>query len=874
MREPAGMGLKIMGSTALLTEATRFCRRHTLWVVLAAMVLAGFSLTHAAHHLGVSTNTDELFSPSLPWRQRQVAYEKNFPQNQDLLVAVVDGSIPEEAEATADALTKALSEDKEHFLSVQQPGALPYFQKEGLLFLDQKSLSSLLDQTIDAQPFLGQLTADPSARGLFAALSLVAMGVSRGEANLQPFMPALQGFDDALRQAAEGHPKPLSWENLLAGPLAQQAGQYRFVLAQPRLDYDALEPGGAATAVLRHIAAGLEFVRTGHAHVRITGPVALADEEFSTVAHGMVEGTLISIALITLWLFLALRSWRLILPVLATLMLGLTLTIGFASVAVGTLNLVSVAFAILFVGIAVDFAIQYCVRFREVRHEIADPAISLPETTRRVGGQILVAAAATAAGFLAFVPTSFEGVAELGLIAGVGMVIAFLCTMTFLPAMLSLFHPRAEGREIGFAVGIPLDRTLLRWRRPVLLVFALIAASGIALLSRLTFDSDPLHTKNPNTEAMRTLYGMMGDPMTNPYSADILVANREQAEALAKKLEKLPTVAEVLTLSSFVPDNQDEKLALVADAASLLGPTLTPHTPPSSVTPEQIRLAISAALGQIRPALAKLPANHPLAGIAAALDRLSHASDETLLAANAALVRFLPMQLERLRTALSAEKVSVKDIPPALAKDWQLPDGRVRVQAMTSPKASDSAGLHRFAAEVLAVAPDASGSAIVIVETAQTIVTAFRHAAMGAIAAIMVILALALRRVLDAALVMSALLLSALMTVVVISLLPMALNFANIIALPLLLGVGVSFNIYFVMNWRAGVSGFLATATARAVIFSALTTATAFGSLALSEHPGTASMGNLLMISLGCTLVASLIYIPALLSGLRRRGQA
>jgi len=154
------------------------------------------------------------------------------------------------------------------------------------------------------------------------------------------------------------------------------------------------------------------------------------------------------------------------------------------------------------------------------------------------------------------------------------------------------------------------------------------------------------------------------------------------------------------------------------------------------------------------------------------------------------------------------------------------------------------------------------------VATADTIVGAFREAAIGAIVAIAVILLVALRRVLDMALVLAPLLLSALMTVIVIVLLPLPINFANIIALPLLLGVGVSFNIYFVMNWRAGRTRMLGSATARAVMFSALTTGSAFGALALSGHPGTASMGELLLISLACTLVSSLLFIPALLSAL------
>ena len=215
-------------------------------------------------------------------------------------------------------------------------------------------------------------------------------------------------------------------------------------------------------------------------------------------------------------------------PILLTLGLGLMLTLLFAAAAVGTLNLVSVGFGILFVGIAVDFAIQFCVRYREMRLPLPDPARAMAETGRRVGGQILVAAAATAAGFLAFVPTDFRGVAELGLIAGVGMLIAFFCTMT-VPAGRD--HPlpaRAErAAEIGFPWAAPLDdrgptpphpRSARRVRR----------AGGPRRLSccpRLSFDSDPLHTKNPNTEAMRTLYDLMDSPLTNPFTIDILAPN-------------------------------------------------------------------------------------------------------------------------------------------------------------------------------------------------------------------------------------------------------------------------------------------------------------------------------------------------------------
>ena len=850
-------------------------RRHAWMVVLAGILLAAGSGFYASHHLGVNTDTDQMFSASLPWRQRAMAMDRAFPQFQGLLVAVIDAKVPEEAEETARDLTRALAADHTDFTMVSQPGSSPYLAKEGLLFLSTPDLTNLLNRTIDAQPFLGTLSADPTSRGLFSALGLLGQGVTHGDADLAPYADELRAFHTSMAAAISGHPQPLSWQNMLSSGLSDLGGKYQFVLAKPRLDFHSVEPGATATAAIRAAAGKLPFVESGAAHVRITGPVALADAQFATVAEGTVIGLIGSVVLITLWLFLAVRSWRLIVPILMTLGLGLTLTLLFAATAIGTLNLVSVGFGVLFVGIAVDFSLQFAVRFREARHDAGDVAEALRLTARRAGSAILVAAFATAAGFLAFVPTAFSGVAELGLIAGTGMLIALLCTMTFLPAAITICRARDERAEVGFAWGGRADTLLTRWHRPILMGFTALVVLALALAPRLTFDSDPLDTQSPNTEAMRTLRDLMNQPLSNPYSIDILAQNVGQARLLAARLRQLPTVSKVLTIDSFVPEDQSAKLALVADAADILTPSLLPPTNARPATPAEIRTAAQSALAKIDPALHLLPKNDPLNAVAGDLDAIAHAPDSTVRAVDGALTRFLPLELDRLRTALGAAPANVSSVPRDIAQDWLLPDGQARVEVLPVAAARNSQGLHRFVAEVTHVAPDAGGTAVTVVATSDTIVGAFRSAAVAALFAIAVILLVALRRLRDAALVLAPLLLSAALTVLVMVLLPLPLNYANIIALPLLLGVGVSFNIYFVMNWRAGRRQMLASATTRAVAFSALTTGTAFGSLALSEHPGTASMGALLLTSLGCTLVASLVFVPALLAAvaqMRDRG--
>ena len=582
---------------------------------------------------------------------------------------------------------------------------------------------------------------------------------------------------------------------------------------------------------------------------------------------------MISVLLIILWLVLAVRRVRYIVAILLTLVLGLLLTTLFAAIAIGTLNLISVAFAVLFVGLAVDFAIQIAVRYRDERRLSPHAEVALEQTLRKTGTSVLLAAVAIAAGFFAFVPTSFAGVAELGLIAGVGMLIAFACTITFLPALITLFHLPAERGEIGFGWLAPADMFLWRKRRSVVGVFTVLGIIGIILIPRINFDSDPLDTQDPHSEAMQTLRSLLTNPVTNPYSADILTASPQAAAALADKLGKLPLVDHALSLASFVPDDQQAKLDAISDTEQLLAPTLSPG-PAAPVTASDIRMALATTRHAIEKARPKLPSGSPLLTIGNDLAKLSTETDAQLMAANAALTEFLPQQLANLQLSLSAQPVTLASLPKALTVNWLTPDGQALVQVLPKASAMNSRGLRAFVKEVTAVAPDAGGSAVTVIASANTIIGAFREAAALALIAIAAILFAFLRRPWHVLLIMAPLVLSSILTVLFIVLLPLPLNFANIIALPLLQGVGVSFNLYFVMNWRLGERSFLAAPTARAILFSALTTGTAFGSLAFSHHPGTASMGLLLLISLACTLVATFVFEPALLYLIRAPASA
>lgn len=842
-------------------------QRRAWFVVLIAVVIAVSGLGYSTRHLSLDSDTDHLFAASLPWRQSQIADEKNFPQFDRVIVAVVRAKTPEEATETAQALNVALNADKVNFIDSVYPANAKFYTDNGLLLLPVSKLAKLLNSIIAAQPFLGQLAADPSARGLFTGITLIAQGVQRGQANLTPYNSSLAAVAQNLQAAAAGKPVPLSWQGLISGNLG---GGVEFVLAHPVLNQQSIQPGGAATKALVKIAATLPDVKAGRATVNYTGQIPLSDEQFASLTNGLVVGGIISVALIALWLFLALRSWRLIIPILLTLVLGLILTISFAAIAISVLNLISVAFAILFIGLAVDFGIQFSVRLRDVRHSVGNLALAIRETARLAGGQIALAATATACGFLAFAPTQFTGVAELGIIAGTGMGIAFLCTVTFLPALLWLFAPRPEFFPIGLPMGAQADSFIFRYRHAILFIFGILAISGAVASMTVGFDANPLDTKDPHTESMRTLKGLLNDPATNPFYADVLTPNLDAAISMAAKLSALPEVSSVISGATFVPANQNVKLAMLSQAQTILAPTIqttniTQSGGGASVTPGDIRISMSMARDAIVKAGPQLPANSPLLSIEDALNKLMTENDAQIMAMNGAITRFLPAELARLNNSLNAKPITEANLPPEIARNWFLPDGQVRVEALPTVAAQKTKGLKKFVKAVLSVAPNAGGPAIWTIDTAQTILYSFREAALLAASAIAIILFIVFRNFRDTLLVLSTLALSALFTALFAKIDGLQINYANIIALPLLLGVGVSFNVYFVMNFRAGMRRFLHSATAHAVLFSALTTGTAFGTLAASHDRGTSSMGVLLLLSLLAVLISTFLYLPALL---------
>jgi hopanoid biosynthesis associated RND transporter like protein HpnN len=836
---------------------------------VASLTLA--ALAFIAQNFAMTADTSQLISQRLEWRQRELAFEAAFPQFNNLTMVVVDGATPELADDAARRLAAALKERQDLFQSVRWPDGGPFFEREGLLFLPSKDVEKATSGLVRAAPLLTRLTADPSLRGALVVLTDILQGLKQGEVSLQDIEPTLTGFSKTFEDAVAGRPAFFSWRTFFSGEKSPDLREIRHVLlVQPVMDYAALEPGAAASDAIRNIAQSLGLDAAHGVTVRLTGAVPLADEEFASLAQDahLVLGAMLAALFGILWL--AVRSVRVVLAVTATTLIGLVLTAAAGLLVTGRFNLLSMAFIPLFVGLGVDFSIQFSVRALASRLVQPNRAAALAETGASIGRPLALSAAAIGAGFFAFLPTSYIGVAELGTIAGLGMIVAFGLSIVLLPALLVLLRfPAARRAEVGIAMLAPVDRFVARNRSGVLASALVAAVVSIALLPLVRFDFDPLNLKSPTVESMTTLRALAADPDRTPYAINVLAPSSGEAQALAQRLSALPEVSHVVSLQSLLPSQQTEKLEAIADAAAVIEPAFAgaSRRPPPSDEELQKRLAdtqtaLQGAVYEAREG----PASLAVLRLAKALAELRAATPEVRARAQAAVAVPLQATLEQIRTELKASPLTIGTLPPDLVADWTTKDGRVRLQVLPHAGRTDNESLRRFAAAVQEVAPNATGAPIYTSASADTVVEAFLQAGAYSGIVILVLLAVVLRRTRDVVLAMLPALLSGLLTFATCGILDLPLNFTNIIALPLLFGVGVAFNIYFVMAWRAGETAMLTSSLMRAVVFSALATANAFGALWLSTHPGTASMGRLLMIALGWELLVTLLFRPALLA--------
>jgi hopanoid biosynthesis associated RND transporter like protein HpnN len=848
-------------------------------LVVALAVVATLAATfHFVEAIKINTSTTDMLAKDVPFRQYAREIDGAFPQLQETLVVVIEGASADLADDAALRLGAKLRAMPKLFADVFDLKGDPFFRANGLLYLDTDALYKLSDRLAAAQPFLGTLWQDRTLAGLFRMMGLAAEEAAKpGGTQALPVadvFAAVAGVAEALKA---GRFDVLSWSQLLEGKAGQSAPaseRRRFLIVKPRLDFGSLQPAEDAIDGIRALAREAGIDATHGLSVRLTGSAAMEQEELSSVEKGMGLAAVLSLVLVLGILIAGLGSLRLVAATIITLIMGLIWTASFALIAVGSLNLISVAFAVLFIGLSVDFGIHYGLRYRENRATTDDNGTALAAAAEGVGGPLTLCAVSAAISFFAFLPTDYVGLAELGVIAGSGMFIALFANLTVLPALMALMPaPRraTAGKPRAMAaVGRGTARTIA------------IAIGGLTLVACIAvpsvrFDFDPLNLKDPKTESVSTLLDLMRDGARNHYSGEVLTPNLDAAQELAKRLDALPEVDHTISLASFIPQGQEEKLQVIGDMALFLGPSLSVPAKAADIGDGGRRAAWAA----LAPKLDNL-AHNGEGSVAAQAKRLAEALHAVFADAKpdmpAELERRLLIglggRLEALKAALSAAPVKLETLPTGLKARWIAADGRALVEVFPKGEVADRDRLDAFVEAVRKLAPRLSGAPVTILEAGRTVLGAFLEAGAIAVAGISVMLLLVLGRLRDILLVFVPVVMAGLWTMALAVAVGLAFNLANVIVLPLLFGLGVAGAIHLVARAcsEGGSAGAMDTSTPRAVVLSALTTIGSFGSISLSSHPGTASMGVLLTIAITMTMVASLVFLPALMRMLEKGG--
>ncbi|MCW5770753.1 MAG: MMPL family transporter [Rhodospirillaceae bacterium] len=854
--------------------------RLPLAVVAAAVALTAALGWFTIHNVSINTDATDMLSPDLAFRRDFEEYRRAFPVFANNIVIVVEADDPDRAEDGADALFQRLQQDRVRYHQIFYPEGSPFFRRNGLLYLGVKELQALATRLSEAQPLLSTLSRDPNIRGLFEVLGLAVDALGTKDGQPQQLARVLGRIAAVIEAREAEKPRSLSWKELMGTDAAGADDRRRIIVLQPELDFGSVAPAAEALKEIRRHARELGLTPENGVRVRISGSAAIDSEEIGSIADNTSLSGQISFLVVAVLLVLCFRSLRLVAASLLTLIVGIVATAAFAIAAVGSFNLISIAFAVLFIGIGIDYSIHVGLRYREMIERGLAGREAVVAAGRSIGTALGLMAATSALGFFSFLPTDYRGVSELGLIAGFSMIIAFVANVTVLPAILALWPQKARAKvEAAARPPGSLERSehwLWNHSRAIVLAALAVGLAGLVSLAFARFDRNPLNLKDPSTESVATAIDLLNNPRLRVSTVSILVDSVAEIGPLAEKLKKLPSVDSVRSIYDYVPKDQPAKLDILEEISLQMTPILAPATRAAPPDAEQRMAAITGLRDRIKKALDEKRAGSLAADLKRlhdALDAIAKGGDDFKTAAlDQDLVGSLPKRLEALKAALAAQPVDFASLPESLRQRELSPVGKVRIEVVPKDDLRDNAALRRFVSEVQSVAPHATGGPVVELLAGDAVVDAFVLASILAFVLISAGLLLLLRSVLDLLLILAPLLLASAVTVGIAVAVGLSFNFANIIVLPLLIGLGVSSGIHLVIRARRDTAiQLLKTTTPRAVLFSAFTTIASFASLANSSHWGQASMGLLLLIAISVNLVCYLVVLPALLSYVEQR---
>ena len=869
-------------SRNFLTRWVNWTLSNPILVLIIIGLLTIFAWQYTVHNLSINTDNTDMIAPDAPFHQNRRNYEKAFSQDVHKVLLVIESDTPELTKAATKRLGRLLSADKVNFDSVYIPNDNDFFHQNGLLYLDSNDLQTLANNLSQAQPFIGRIAQEPNLSGFFSIFE-DALTSSDKTQELPIDLPSLiDKVTLALHKSMNGENNLLSWETLIAEKkLSVQGTDKGFINVSARFDFTQIRPAENAINAIRKAIAEIQQPDLPSVKVWITGEVGLEDDEMVGMSSGTFNASIFSIVLVLFILLVAYRSILLTLATLITLALGMIFSAAFATFAVGELNLISVAFAVSNIGLGVEYAIHFCLRYRDnlLLHVHRERAIR--STLVSTSPSLLLCAGTTSIGLYAFIPTDFKGVSELGLLAGTSLFICLLVTLTVLPALLRFIPVSVESEPpsthpVLATMAKKMATFTLHYAKPIAIATCLLAVIAIGLVFKVNTDFNPINLRDPNTESVIAFKNLIKDPDTTPMTLTVLTTDKEKAEAMQKKLLGLDSVDKTVSLIDFVPSDQEEKLAMIEDMAMVLGsqaqgfPALKPDNDPTSAINRLIK-TIDISLPDKTDAheiVALKAFKNELQDMLIELDARQQTSRRLFIEKmQTTLLGTLPNAMNELLVSLNAKEVSLGDLPADTKDRWLSKEGQYRIQIFPKKDLNDLNNLQQFITDVQSVAPETTDLPVIYWESMKEVVAAFQKAITIALITIALLLYAIRRNITDTLLVMTPLILAGLFTMASTVLTDTPINYANIIALPLLLGLGVDNGIHMVEKLHHSLSeeqNIYQSSTARAMFYGALTTASSFAGLAFSPHQGIASMGLIITMGIFWIMVCTFIVLPAL----------
>ena len=879
----------------LLVGVTWLVLRFPLATVVIGVMAAVVSLYLTQTRLGFRTSRADLLSPKSNFNRLWVEYTKQFGATEDVIV-VVEGAGRENVVPVIDELAADLLRETRLWNTVLYKIDLAKIRSKGLYYLKPEELAGI-EQFIDKfSPLIGGNWAQMNLGNMAAEIGKTLQylpGAQGQDAQAQSQKQALQkeigGFFDSLSVALTEPGRYQSpWPDM-ADQMGRDQPAAQYLLAkQGRMGFIQLKFAAArkesftgnndAVNALHRL---VDRARARHPDMQIgfTGLPIIEHDEMSSSESSMAVATVLSMVGVVIVVLLGFGGLRHSMLPMAALLLGMIWSLGYTVLTVGHLNILSSAFGAILTGLGINYGIYIVARYLQLREAKRSVEEALLETSGTIAPGIVVGMIATAVSFYMAGFTEFVGVAELGVVAGGGVLLCCLAAMTVLPALIYL-SDRYQYRLL------PQPLEFHRWLKPVcahprgVLIWGMAGTFLLAFgMHNIWYDHNLLHMQAEGLESVALEQKILTEGGQNASFAISIADDAQTLLARKKQFLQLPSVKNIIEIDSILaPDDSMSASAVAAKRPAIEQISCSLTNLPGQVP--QIPLASMEELGRMFAAAQAMPLSDAnsdyirqrMQQISALLQKLPQAECYARLAGfQQAMAGDVLTRLYALRSAANPEPPQLSDLPESLVARFVSPSGKHLMKIYSKGDIWDMSAMEQFVRQVRSVDKKATGNPIQIYEASLQMKRSYEQATWFALCTILPVMFLNLGNLRDTLLAVLPLGACMLQLFGIMGFLNIPFNAANMISLPLMLGMGVDNGINIVYDFRRQTDKYrMSPSTAVAVILNTLTTMVGFAVLMIADHRGLQSLGRVLTIGMSCCLVSSLIVLPAFLAWITR----